>query len=605
MGKYNMTEAIQNIPQNPGIYMMLDDQGQVIYVGKAKNLKKRVSSYFSSTAKDPKTHVLVKHIKNIEYIVTNSEFEALILECNLIKEKKPKYNIQLKDNKTYPFIKITVNEPYPRIFKTRHFRRDGAKYFGPYTNVGLIYKNLKMIQELFPIRSCKQKLPSKKKNPQPCLNYFIERCSGPCINKISSEEYQQHIDEVILFLSGKYAKLISQLTAKMKQAAQELKFELAGKIKSQIEAVKEINEKQSVYSTEAFDVDVIGYYHGENVIALLIMFIREGKILGKRLFVIKEEDVYQNFTPEVVIAEALKKYYNEDNEIPDEINLPALSDTSAHEFTLLAELFSKIKKKKVKINYPKIGRKSEWLALASQNAKFGYLEEQKMTQKELVLIELKQKLNLASEPRRIEGFDVANTLGENSVVAMVSFNNGLADKKNYRHYKVKSVEGSNDVASIQEGVARRYQRLMNESRTFPDLILIDGGKGQVNGAKEILDTLGLSIPIIGLAKRDEEVFFPKNSIPLIMPKNSSALRLLQEVRDEAHRFGNTFHKKLRKKKMLKSLFDDIKGVGRIRRKALLSHFKTIDDIKKASVEELSNVDKIDQPTAQKIYDFFH
>ncbi|HEO66277.1 MAG TPA: excinuclease ABC subunit UvrC, partial [Spirochaetes bacterium] len=526
--------------------------------------------------------------------------EALILECNLIKEKKPKYNINLKDNKSYPFIKVTVNEPFPRVFKTRTFKRDGGRYFGPYPNVGLVYRNLKLIQQLFPIRSCDLELPSKR-TLEPCLDYFIKRCDGCCIDKITPESYREYIDQVILFLSGKYSKLLKYLTGEMAQASKELRFEVAARFKSQIEAVKGIHEIQRVYSTEDIDLDVMGLYQGDRVIGLTLLFIREGKLLGKRFFIIKEKEIVKNFSPETVMGDALKNYYSDHHEIPGEIILPV----EPLEKDLLQKYLSRLKGSRVKITVPKVGRKIDWVQLASQNARFGYLEEQRMTEKELVLTELKKVLKLTAEPRRIEGFDIANILGQHSVAAMVSFKDGIADKKSYRHFKIKSVEGPNDVGSLKEVVGRRYQKLINESLALPDLILIDGGKGQVNGAKEVLDALNLSIPVIGLAKREEEIFYPKNPDPLVLPRNSVALRLLQEVRDEAHRFGNSFHRKLRDKSMIHSQLDEVKGVGKVRRKALLKHFKTIDDIKKASVEELCQVDKVDQPTAEKVYGYFH
>ncbi len=591
---------LKNIPPNPGVYLMKDLKDEIIYVGKAKNLKKRVASYFSQSTKDPKTQLLVKHITKVDYIVTAGEMEALILECNLIKEKKPKYNINLKDNKSYPFIKVTVNEPFPRVFKTRTFKRDGGRYFGPYPNVGLVYRNLKLIQQLFPIRSCDLELPSKR-TLEPCLDYFIKRCDGCCIDKITPESYREYIDQVILFLSGKYSKLLKYLTGEMAQASKELRFEVAAKFKSQIEAVKGIHETQRVYSTEDIDLDVMGLYQGDRVIGLTLLFIREGKLLGKRFFIIKEKEIVKNFSPETVMGDALKNYYSDHHEIPGEVILPV----EPLEKDLLQKYLSRLKGSRVKITVPKVGRKIDWVQLASQNARFGYLEEQRMTEKELVLTELKKVLKLTAEPRRIEGFDIANILGQHSVAAMVSFKDGIADKKSYRHFKIKSVEGPNDVGSLKEVVGRRYQKLINESLALPDLILIDGGKGQVNGAKEVLDALNLSIPVIGLAKREEEIFYPKNPDPLVLPRNSVALRLLQEVRDEAHRFGNSFHRKLRDKSMIHSQLDEVKGVGKVRRKALLKHFKTIDDIKKASVEELCEVDKVDQPTAEKVYGYFH
>lgn len=580
---------------------MKNVDAEIIYIGKAKDIRKRVSSYFSKSIKDPKTQVLVKHINEIDYIVTDSELEALILECNLIKEKKPRYNIDLKDNKSYPFIKVTLNETYPRIFKTRKFKRDASRYFGPYPNVQLIYRNLKLIHQLFPIRSCDLDLPSKRKNIDPCLDYFIKRCDGCCINKITPEKYKEYIDEVILFLGGKYGKLIKLLNEKMMEASKELKYEIAAKIKNQIEAVKEINEKQRVYSTEDLDIDVLGFYLKERIIILSLLFIREGKLLGKRIFVLKEDDIYDYFSPEWIISYTLKNYYSNDHEIPDEIILPIIP----LEKDLLMNYISKLKNEKVKITVPKGGRKLEWVTLASQNAQFGYMEEKKVTGKELILSELKLVLNLSVEPRRIEGFDIANTDGHNAVASMVSFLNGIADKKNYRYYKIRTIEGPNDVGMIKEVIARRYQKLKNESLALPDLILIDGGKGQLNGAKEVIDTLGLNIPVISLAKREEEIFIPGNKVPIKLADNSQCLRLLQTVRDEAHRFGNSFHKKLRDKKTVKSIFDEIKGVGKQRKTSLMKHFKTLNNIKQASLQELYEVECLDKPTAKRIYEFFH
>ncbi len=587
---------LKTIPSLPGVYIMKDQNQKVIYVGKAKNLKNRVSSYFYKSAKDNKTQLLIKDIYKLDYIITNTELEALILECNIIKKKKPKYNIDLKDNKTYPFIKITTNESFPRVFKTRYFKRDGNKYFGPYPSISLIHQHIDLIHRLFPIRTCTQVLPNKKDN-KPCLNYFIERCKGVCSGELSVKEYRKYIDEIVLFLSGKYSKLISRLTKQMNKAANELRYELASVIKLRIEAVRSINERQIVYSTNPCNIDVIGFFEGEKAISFSIMLIREGKLLGKRIFVIKENNFLER---SMLFEEVLKKYYLDDNEIPDEIVLPI----DIEDKNLLESYFTRLKKKKLKITVPKIGLKKEWTFLACQNAKFGFLEEQKITQKELALIELKKVLNLPSEPRYIEGFDVANTMGKDSVIAMVYFKDGVAYKKSYRHFKVKSVDKPNDVAMIKEGIARRYQKLLNNSSPLPDLILIDGGKGQVNGTKKVLDSLGLSITVIGLAKKDEDIVFPNKKDILKLDKTSIALRLLQQIRDEAHRFGNVLHKKLRKKRMFKSSFDNIRGIGKIRKEALLMHFKTVSDIKNASVEELCKVDKMDKVSAKRVFDYF-
>ena len=595
---------IKNLPQLPGVYLMKDQNDQIIYIGKAKNIQKRVSSYFNKKLQSVKTKHLMKNLKNIDYIVTINEVESLILESHLIKEKKPKYNFMLKDSKSYPFIKVTVQEVYPRVIKTRKNIKDGNQYFGPYPNVGAIDKNLKLIHELFPIRSCDYDLPSKKVNV--CLDYHIQNCQGCCIHKISSEEYKKYIEQVILFLRGRYQQLIRQLIFNMNEASKDLKYELAGKIKRQIESIKQLQEKQRMYSTEEEDVDVIGYFEREKSIFLGFFWIREGKMQGKRVLTSQKLMDIENLDKKEILSQSLRDYYANDytnpQDIPDEILLPF----EPQDQDLIKDFLKKLKNKNIEITIPKKGKKKEWVNFAVENTKFSYIAEKKITSKELVLNDLKKVLKLQKEPRWIEGFDISNTQGEECVGGMVSFYNGKANKKGYRHFKIKTVQGINDVGSLQEMIGRRYQKLKNDQKLgFPDLILVDGGRGQVNGAQKILDLLDLKIPLIGLAKKDEIIYFPDQKEPLKLKKHFEGLQLLQEIRDEVHRFCNSHHKKLRNQKLFQSILQEIEGIGQIRQKELLKHFQSLENIKKANVEELSSIERMNSKIALKVYNFFH
>lgn len=588
---------ISNLPTKPGVYIMKNIKSKIIYIGKAKNIKKRVSSYFYSNQKDPKTLALVSHIDNIEYIITDSELEALVLESNLIKKHKPKYNIMLKSGDGYPWIKVTVNEAFPRVIKARRRYKDKAKYFGPYVSYRLFNEHLRIINMLFPIRHCNKKLPTDKKNVKPCFNYHIKRCSGACIGKIDSETYKtEYIDKIILFLSGKYKSLLSELEAMMKEASDKLLFEKAGKIRDGIQAVQSVLDKQKVYIDESSDIDVVGYFIFDELMSVSVLHIREGKLIGKESFRFEASNDIDE-----LLGDFIARYYEDADFIPPEIYL----NKEIASMDVLNQFLSKKRERKAQLIVPKIGQKHELVQMADKNAKFAYKAEKKITDKELVLMKLKEVLSLDKEPRRIEGFDIGNLLGKLSYASCVSFYNGKPDKKNYRIFGIKSVDKPNDYESMREAVARRYQRLKNENKEYPDLILIDGGKGQLNAAKSILDALEVDIPICSLAKRDEEIFLPGKSKPVKLPKNNEALRLLQAVRDEAHRFCNTFHKKQRNKKGLASVLEKIEGVGEKRRKALYKTFKTLDEIREASVDELEQVKHINKDVAQSIYDFFH
>ncbi len=585
-------DTINKLPEKTGVYLFKDTEKKIIYVGKAKNLKKRVSSYFSKNHADAKTNALVNAVKSLDYIVTANEVEALILEANLIKKHKPHFNIDLKDNKTYPFIKVTLYEDFPRVIKTRKFTNDGSKYFGPYTNVNVIYRGLEIIQRLFKIRTCNKKIKAGAKI-KPCLNYQIGRCMGVCTGDVSKEEYAKVLDDVMVFLSGKFDKLIKKLDDKMKQASEKLEFEKAVFFRDQLEYVKNINQSQKVYTPDKKDRDVIGFYKQMNKYYFTVLFFREGKLLGKRAFSSK---VKENETR--ALTSFLAQYY-EENHVPDEIFLPH----EIEDFFLVVSMLNE--KNNAKLFYPKKGIKKRMLDMANNNARYEFLKDKKLSEKEAALVDLKNALEIKNLPRRIECFDISNTDGILAVGSMVSFFNGRADKKNYRTFKIKTVQGPDDYGMMRETVSRRYTRVINEGLVKPDLIVIDGGKGQVNAAYDILVTLGLEdIPVIGLAKKKETVIFPGACDSLSLNHTHEGLRLLVKIRDEAHRFGISFHKKLRSKKMRFSILDEINGIGHKKRNLLMKHFKSIKELSVAEIDVIK-LSGVDIKSAQAVYDFFH
>ncbi len=588
---------ITRFPDKSGVYIMKDINDKIIYVGKAINLKKRVSSYFYSKQKDPKTLALVSNIDNIEYIVTDNEMEALVLESNLIKKHKPKYNIALKYGDGYPWIKVTTNEPFPRVYTTRRRFNDGAKYFGPYVSYNLMNEHIRIINILFPIRKCNKKLPSNNPNEKVCFNYHIKKCDGVCIGKIDEQTYRKdYINPTLLFLSGKYKVLINELEAQMNECSKNLLFEKAAKLRDCIEVVKGVVERQKVYIDESSDLDIIGSFKFENATTITNLHLREGKLIAKDTFTFEDVDSIEELLEDFIV-----RYYENVDFIPPEV----LTDIELQSVDVLNQFLTEKRGKKAVILLPKIGQKAELVEMANKNAKFSIRAEKKITNKELILVNLKNILSLKKEPRRIEGFDIGNLLGKLAYASCVSFFNGKPDKKNYRIFGIKSISTPNDYEMMREAVARRYQRLKNENKEFPDLILIDGGKGQLNAAKSMLDALELSIPICSLAKKEEEIFLPDKSEPIRLEKNNDALRLLQSVRDEAHRFCNSFHRKKRNKKSVESILEKIEGVGERRRKALYKTFKTLDNIRKATIKELEEVETMNISVAKNIYDFFH
>lgn len=590
-------EKLAKLPDKPGVYIMQNAQRKVIYVGKAKVLKNRVRSYFTNQSNHTvKTQILVRQIADFDYIVTSSELEALILECNLIKKYSPKYNILLKDGKTYPYIKITMYEDYPRIFATRRYEQDGSLYFGPFADVAAMHNTLDMLKQTFKLRTCKT-----MSSGRPCLRYYIKECFAPCQGYIDVESYRQMIENVRLFLNGRNDKLISELKAKISQAAASLNFEQAIIYKEQLQAVKTIQQEQKVITKSDMDMDVIGLADSEHLSCVQVLMVRDGKLVGQKYFYLKN---LMEATQEDSLNDFLKQYYTQTTFIPAEIVLA--QDTA--DTQLLSEWLSMQQGRKIKFVSPQRGQKRDLLDMAKENARIKLLEavskeQQELQEKQNALAELASALGLDSDLKRIECFDISHNQGQQTVASMVVFIDGIPAKKHYKRYKLKTVEGKpDDFLSMQEVIGRRYR----EGVDMPDLIVIDGGKGQLSSVMQIMENLGLAghIPVISLAKQFEHIFTPGCSYPIVLEKNNPALHIMQNIRNEAHRFAITYHRKLRDKKNVSSVLEHIEGVGANKRAALMQHFKNIAAIKQASVAELQQVKGIHKNLAEAIYNFF-
>lgn len=597
----NFSEKIQQalavLPDKPGVYLMHDVHGKVIYVGKAVVLKNRVRSYFRNLASHtPKVRAMVEKIAEFETIVTSSEVEALILECNLIKKYRPRYNIMLKDDKTYPFLKVTVNEDFPRIYVTRRQQRDGAKYYGPYADVGAMHDTVKLLRSMFPLRTCRKMNPDR-----PCLNYHIKRCLAPCAGYVSREEYGNMIKSVCMVLDGRTTELERDLKRRMQEAADNYVFEEAARLRDQLQAVTRLNEQQKAVTGSGGDMDVIGFAKDTTGICLQIFFVRKGKLIGRDNFFLPDGGEAE----EEVMSAFVKQYYNEATFVPKEIVVPYLPDEEEKQ---LIEIWLADKAgRKAELILPQRGVKRELLSLANDNAK--KLLEERLRKGSLSLKddlaaaeELQLALALPNPLERMDCFDISHTQGSETVASMVVFRNGSISKKDYRKYKIVSAEGKpDDFKSMQEVVYRRYK----DYEDLPSLVVIDGGKGQLSSALEVIRGLGLhDLPVVGLAKREEEIFIPGQSESILLDRDSASLHLIQRIRDEAHRFAITFHRKLRGKRNLVSVLDHVEGIGPKRRQELWKKFKTLDAMKQASVEELAAVEGMNYPAAQTLYDFF-
>lgn len=592
---------LKNLPSSPGVYMFKNAQGRIIYIGKAKNLKNRVRTYFRSfSAVDPKTERIVAQTTDLDLLVTHSEVEALILEANLVHEHKPRYNVDLKDDKHFPYIKVTTDEPFPRILIVRRLAKDGATYFGPYTSSKAMRRTAALLTRLFKIRTCNLTIPHPKGKPQKvCLDYHIKRCGGPCENLQSQADYREGVDAAIMVLSGKSRQLIERLMQKMKTASAELRFEEAAEIRDQIEAINSVMIKQRVDVGELIDRDIVAVAREEGDAVAVVMQLREGVLIGRQDFQLRADPDDSN---ETVLETFLEQYYNHQPNLPSEVFLPF----DLPEIKLLQAWLTELRGSKVAVCAPKIGEKVRLLELAVKNARL-LLDElliQRKQQSERtskMVTYLKEALQLSRAPRRIVCFDISN-LGESDAVgSCVYFENGKPKKTGYRHFRIKGVVGQDDYRMMREVVGRYFHRLNEEGATPPDLVVVDGGKGQLSSALAELTFHGYpDQPVIGLAKRLEEVFVPAVPAPITISRSSPALMLLKQVRDEAHRFAITYGRKVRSKRTIKSELDDIPGIGPAKRRALLSRFGSVKRIREATVAELTEVKGITPTLADRI-----
>ncbi|HII4470559.1 TPA: excinuclease ABC subunit UvrC [Clostridium perfringens] len=617
---FDFQHQLKILPDKPGVYIMKNSLGEVIYVGKAKVLKNRVRQYFQNSKNhSEKVRAMVKNIAEFEYIVTDSEMEALILECNLIKKYSPRYNIALKDDKFYPFIKITTNEDFPRVYVTRNFAKDGNRYFGPYTNGTAVYEVMGLIKKLFPLRTCKKAIVEGGEPTRACLNYHINLCKAPCAGYISKAEYWEMIDEIINILNGTDTSIIKNLKLEMEKAAEELEFEKAAKIRDRILAIELISEKQKMFTVKEGDEDFIDLYTDEKDGCAQVFFVREGKVTGREHFMI--ENIGDDPVKEV-ISSFIASFYGGTAQIPKTIYVPE----EIEDQELIEKFLTEKRGSKVWIKVPKKGDKKNLLDMVRNNAKImlDQFKEKMVEEKELnksALTELADVLGLDSLPVRIEAYDISNIQGVDSVGTMVVFENGKAKNSDYRRFKIKSVKGPNDYESMREILSRRFSHGLEEVNKikernleyskgkfciFPDLIMMDGGKGQVNIALEVLKDFGIEIPVCGLVKDDKHrtrgIIF--NNEEILIRRGSGLMNLITRVQDEVHRYAITYHRSLRDKRTLHSILEDIPRIGEKRRRNLLMKFGSIDNIKKASMEELLDTPGIDKRAAESIKQYF-
>ena len=612
-------EELKKLPVKPGVYIMHDAEDTIIYVGKAISLKNRVRQYFQSSRNlGIKKEQMVEQIARFEYIVTDSELEALVLECNLIKEHRPKYNTMLKDDKTYPFIKITLQEEYPRIQIVRQMKKDKAKYYGPYTS-GLAVKDVvELVTKLYHLRTCNRNLPKDIKKERPCLYYQIHQCEAPCQGYISKEEYHKKVEQLISFLNGSHKEILKELEQKMLSASEELRFEDAAQYRDLIESVKKIAERQKITDQHGEDKDVIAVAQENDDVVAQVFFIRGGKMIGRDHFFLHTAGEGKT----AVLSSFIKQFYAGTAMIPKEIMI----ESEIEDREIIETWLSNRRGTKVQIRVPKKGTKEKLVELAKNNAKLVLEKDKERLKREEgrtigAVKEISKLLNLSST-QRMEAYDISNISGFQSVGSMVVYENGKPKRSDYRKFRIKSVEGPNDYASMEEVLTRRFEHGMEEKQQqkeknqeeqygsftrFPDLILMDGGKGQVHSALSVLEKLKLEIPVCGMVKDDKHrtrgLYYKNQEIPI--EKDSEAFRLITRIQDEAHRFAIEYHRSLRSKNQIHSVLDEIAGIGPARRKALMKHFMGVEKIKEATVEELAEVSSMNEKSAQAVYDFFH
>ena len=614
MENFNIQEELKKLPGKPGVYLMHDEKDAIIYVGKAISLKNRVRQYFqSSRNKGAKIEQMVTHISRFEYIVTDSELEALVLECNLIKEHRPKYNTMLMDDKTYPFIKVTVNEPFPRVMMARRMKKDKAKYFGPYTSAGAVKDTIELIRKLYHIRSCNRSLPKDIGKERPCLNYHIHQCYAPCQGYISREEYRKSIDEVVRFLNGNYDPILKELEEKMLDASENLEFEKAIEYRELLASVQKIAQKQKITDTAGDDRDIIAMAsEGEDAV-VQVFFIRGGRLIGRDHFYLK---IAENDTKSEILSSFIKQFYAGTPYIPAALMLPE----EIEDQEIIEEWLTTRREHKVRLRIPKKGTKEKLVELAQKNAQMVLKNDKERLKREEgrtigAVKELEKILGLTGIIR-MEAYDISNTNGFDSVGSMVVYEHGKPKRNDYRKFMIKSVQGPDDYASMNEVLTRRFEHGLRERQdesetggfqAFPDLIMMDGGRGQVNIALEVLEKLNLHIPVCGMVKDDNHrtrgLYF--NNVELPIDRNSECFRLITRIQDEAHRFAITFHRQLRSKGQVHSILDDIPGVGPARRKDLMRIFENIEAIRNATVDDLKELPSMNEKSAQEVYKFFH
>lgn len=619
-------EKLSHLPAAPGVYYFKNEKGGVIYVGKTISLKNRVRSYYQqSNLQSPKVRSLISRATDFEYIVTDNEVEALILESNLIKEHRPRYNVILKDDKSYPYLKVTLGEEFPRVYITRHTVKDGSLYFGPYIQVGAVQETLSLLRSLFPFRTCKQKITeaengmgqSNAERKRPCLNYHIGRCLAPCCGMIGRQNYENIIQEVCLFLEGHQEDLLNRITLRMEESARKLEFEKAAQLRDQLKAIEQVIEKQKVVSSSRSNLDVIAAVQGEEIACVTVFYIRSGKLIGRDHFLLLNTE---NMDSAGIITAFLKQYYCRVDYIPEKIFLAEITE---EEKAVISCWLTQKKGKQVKLQVPQRGEKKKMIEMVKKNAELA-LKEAEIERENKKAVEkapedLARELGLNKIPERLECFDVSNIQGSESVASMVVFENGRICPDQYRRFRIRLSEVPNDYASLQETLKRRFSRAIEEQNLInkgllsvkkagfyrlPDLIIVDGGKGQLSAALELINEIGFkNIPICGLAKEQELLFIEGKREPINLPRNSPALHLVQRLRDEAHRFALSYHRKLRTKRNFKSLLDEIEGIGPVRRRALLKAFPSLERISRATLEELAAVPGMNLSAAKAVHDY--
>jgi len=590
-------DKVKFLPEQAGIYLWKDKNAEVIYVGKARNLKNRIKSYLTDTEKDAKTTQLVSHAVDLDYIIANTENEAFILEANLIKRYRPKYNIMLKDDKRYPFIKITLNEPFPRVTITRELVKDGGRYFGPYTDTRSLRRTLRLLEWIFPLRNCKRNIPADKVVfTKACINYQLGKCPAPCVGYISQIDYRKLVDRMISFFLGRHQELLDDFRQEMLNASEEQKFELAAQWRDRIIEIEKIQKRQSVFYPDQRNIDILGFYREQSIAFIVVLRMVNGKIINQENYPLSQ---IENSDAAEMLSAFLKLYYSDKDELPDEIILPHQpAEFDELNLWLLNKLF-----------LPQRGDKSKLLAMAKKNA-FHLVEEKKLAHLKkanrtiLPIQELKEKLNLPKLPRKIVCMDISTIQGTDTVSSAVFYENGKPLKKFYRHFIIRSIDTQNDFAAMAETITRFLDETVKNPEMLPDLIIIDGGKGQLSSVLQIMESHQSDIPLISLAKRVEEVFVPHSSDSVILAKSSMSLRLITGIRDEAHRFAINFHRLRRSKRTLISELETIEGVGEKTKFLLLKELGSVEAIRNATLEQLTSIKNVGESTAKKILDHF-